>query len=165
MDLGQILARIDKDEYDTIHDAAEDVRLVWKNCMTYNADGSEFYKLAQSLSKRFEDKYAKLLKELNLQSPVKGEQTGPAPQPTLEEKRTFAKNLYRITKEELGKVIVDLDNQSPKAITKNTAEDQVEINVDEITPESFQNVSAFVEKCIENCSNTKKKKAKKARTS
>ncbi len=165
MDLGQIRKRIDEDKYNSIHEAAEDVRLVWKNCMTYNADGSDFYHLAQSLSKRFEDRYAKLRKELNVPSPEKTEKTGPAPEPTLEEKRTFAKNLYRITKEELGKVIVDLDNLCPQAITKNSAEDQVEINVDEITPEPFQTVMTYVTKCMENGGGNKKKKAKKARTS
>lgn len=184
MDLGQIKRKIEKDSYTTIHDAAEDVRLVWKNCMQYNADGSDFYKLAQSLSKRFEDKYTKLLKELNIQIPTKsgagdgggsgaGSSNGPAvvvPEPTLEEKRAFARHLYKISKEQLGKVIVDLDNECSKAITKNSAEDQLEINVDNIDPEPFRKVMAYVSECVGN-SNTRKKKggregkSKKSRTS
>lgn len=168
MDLGQIKSRLEKDEYNTLHDAAEDVRLVWQNCKQYNADGSDFYKLAESLSKRFEDKYAKLVKELNLQTPQNGKA---AAEPTLDEKRAFAKSLYKISKEELGKVIVDLDKGCPNAITKNSAEDQVEINVDNITPESFQSVMAYVTRCIADSGGNKKKKsgggskAKKARTS
>jgi hypothetical protein len=168
MDLGQIKDKLEKNEYNSLHDAAEDVRLVWKNCMQYNADGSDFYKLAQNLSKKFEDKYTKLLKELNVQSPQKGKT---AAEPTLEEKRAFAKNLYKISKEELGKVIVDLDTGCPDAITKNSAEDQVEINVDNITPESFQSVMAYVTKCVADGGGRKKKganggsKAKKARSS
>eukprot|EP01083_Nonionella_stella_P093953 263556_1 len=167
MDLGQIKHRLEKEDYNSLHDAAEDVRLVWKNCMQYNADGSDFYKLAQNLSKKFEDKYSKLSKELNIQIPQKGKS---AAEPTLEEKRTFAKHLYKISKEELGKVIVDLDTGCPDAITKNSAEDQVEINVDNITPDSFQSVMAFVTKCVAESGGRKKKsgggsKAKKARTS
>ncbi len=171
MDLGQIKRKLDKGEYPTIHDAAEDVRLVWKNCMQYNADGSDFYKLAQKLSKTFEDKYAKVLKELNVLSPEKKSGDGasnggesaavsaPAPEPTLEEKRAFAKNLYSISKEELGKVIVDLDNSCPKSILRNSAEDQLEINVDEIDPEAFQKAVSYVTKCIADSNGRKKKSA------
>eukprot|EP00551_Chaetoceros_affinis_P008380 CAMPEP_0203673614 /NCGR_PEP_ID=MMETSP0090-20130426/13246_1 /ASSEMBLY_ACC=CAM_ASM_001088 /TAXON_ID=426623 /ORGANISM="Chaetoceros affinis, Strain CCMP159" /LENGTH=228 /DNA_ID=CAMNT_0050539309 /DNA_START=99 /DNA_END=788 /DNA_ORIENTATION=+ len=182
MDLGQIKKKIEKEQYTTLHDAAEDVRLVWKNCMQYNADGSDFFKLADSLKKRFEDRYAKLLKELNIPPQTGGSGgtggsgsgsssgRGAAPVPTLDEKRTFAKNLYKISKEELGKVIVDLDAGCPEAITKNSAEDQVEINVDNITPESFQSVNTYVSKCVSDASGRKKKstggnKTKKARTS
>ena len=40
-----------------------DVNLVWNNCMTYNADGSEYYNLAANLKKIFEERYAKVIKE------------------------------------------------------------------------------------------------------
>lgn len=155
MDLGQIKKKIEKEQYASLHDAAEDVRLVWKNCMQYNADGSDFYKLADGLSKKFEDKYAKLSKELNVTSPPPGKA---AMAPTLEEKRAFAKNLYKISKEQLGKVIVDLDVTCPESITKNSAEDQVEINVDNISPESFVSVNAFVTKCVSDSGGGRKKK-------
>lgn len=69
MDLGQVKAKIERDEYTTVHHAANDVRLVWKNCMQYNADGSDFYNLASALSKRFEEKFKKLLKEAGVPAP------------------------------------------------------------------------------------------------
>jgi hypothetical protein len=47
MDLGLVKRKINEGKYKTIHEAAEDVRLIWKNCKTYNADGSDFYNLAQ----------------------------------------------------------------------------------------------------------------------
>ncbi len=143
--------------------------------MQYNADGSDFFKLADGLSKKFEDKYAKLTKELNITSPPSGSGSGggakSVSEPSLDEKRTFAKNLYKISKEELGKVIIDLDKGCPEAITKNSAEDQVEINVDNISPESFVTVNAYVTKCVAEGGNGRKKKtsgggkAKKARNS
>lgn len=40
-----------------------DVNLVWNNCMTYNADGSEYYTIASNLKKVFEEKYAKAVKD------------------------------------------------------------------------------------------------------
>ena len=63
MDLGTIKKKLEKGKYNSASDAATDVRLVWKNCMTYNADGSDFYKLADSYNKRFEERYQKLIDE------------------------------------------------------------------------------------------------------
>jgi|EP00979_Chaetoceros_neogracilis_P015450 hypothetical protein len=168
MDLSQVKRKIEKDEYASLHNAADDIRLVWDNCKKYNADGSDFYLLAETMAKKFEDKFGKLLKELNI-SDKPAENT--TPEPTLDEKKLFAKRLYKITKEDLGKVIIDLDNICPAAITKNSAEDQVEINVDNISPAAFKKVMQFVTSCVGDGSGRKKKsasssnKAKKARMS
>jgi len=168
MDLGHIKRKIEKEQYSSLHEAAEDVRLVWANCKTYNADGSDFFLLADNLSKKFEDKFSKLLKELNIsENPAEGTYH----EPTLDEKKLFAKRLYKITKEELGKVIIDLDEMCPAAITKNSAEDQLEINVDNISPAAFKKVMEFVTDCAADTSGKKKKsvppnnKNKKAKTS
>ena len=184
MDLGQIKKKLDKEEYASLYDAADDVRLVWENCKTYNADGSDFYLLAESMSKKFEDRFGKLLKELSLPdkkasgsgagSGTTGRgagSTGDLPEPSLDDKKMFAKRLYKISKEDLGKVIIDLDNICPAAITKNSAEDQVEINVDNITAVAFEKVMAFVSSVTVDSLSRKKKAAsssnknKKARTS
>uniref|UniRef100_A0A7S2WIF9 Bromo domain-containing protein n=1 Tax=Eucampia antarctica TaxID=49252 RepID=A0A7S2WIF9_9STRA len=157
MDLGQVKRNIETSKYKTIHEAAEDVRLIWKNCMTYNADGSDFYILAQNMSKKFEDKFSKLLKDVNV-SDTDGKAKS-SEEPTLEEKRGFAKGLYKISKEELGRVITDLDSKCPAALTKNSAEDEVEINVDQITPAVFHEVIGFVQGCIGDGGTGRKKKA------
>ena len=59
MDLGTVKKKIADGKYKSITNAADDVRLVWTNCMTYNADGSDFYNLAKNLNKKWEEKYAK----------------------------------------------------------------------------------------------------------
>jgi hypothetical protein len=41
MDLGTVREKLDKKEYGSVAEVAADVRLVWSNCMRYNADGSE----------------------------------------------------------------------------------------------------------------------------
>lgn len=63
MDLGTIKKKLGKGKYSDAADCSDDIRLVWKNCMTYNADGSDFYRLAESYSKRFEERYQKLMDE------------------------------------------------------------------------------------------------------
>merc|ERR1712194_848393 len=51
------------------------------------------------------------------------------------------------SKEELGKVITDLDTKCPKALIKNSAEDEVEINVDKISPAAFKEITEYVNSC------------------
>ena len=63
MDLGTIKRRLERGHYSTAHQVAEDIRLIWANCMTYNADGSDFWLLAKSYSRRFEDRYRKVKSE------------------------------------------------------------------------------------------------------
>jgi len=46
MDLGLVKQKITEGKYKSIHECAEDVRLIWRNCKAYNADGSDFYNLA-----------------------------------------------------------------------------------------------------------------------
>jgi hypothetical protein len=41
MDLGTVKSRIEASKYDTLDEIAHDIRLVWRNCMLYNRDGSE----------------------------------------------------------------------------------------------------------------------------
>lgn len=55
--------KLDRGDYSHPREFKHDVGLVWSNCMTYNADGSEYYNLASNLRKMFEDKYSKTIKE------------------------------------------------------------------------------------------------------
>lgn len=41
MDLGTVKSRIEASKYNSLEEIAADVRLVWRNCMLYNRDGSE----------------------------------------------------------------------------------------------------------------------------
>ena len=63
MDLGTIKSRLRKSKYAHASECADDVRQIWTNCMTYNDDGSDFYRLAHSYSRRFEERYQKLVDE------------------------------------------------------------------------------------------------------
>lgn len=181
MDLGLIKKKLNENKYKSIHEAADDVRLIWKNCMTYNTDGSDFYNLAQTMAKKFEEKFEKLCAQNEVAAAAAaagggggeggGTTTtsgGMVEEPTIEDKRAFAKSLYKIGKEELGKVIMDLDVKCPKALIKNSAEDEVEINVDLISPAAFAEVRDYVNEKVAEMGGAaaggkKKKSAKRAR--
>lgn len=64
MDLGTIKNRMeakDGSEYKNVREIYADVRLVFKNAMKYNDEGEDVYVMAQSLLKKFEEKWLKLL--------------------------------------------------------------------------------------------------------
>ena len=144
----------------------EDIRSVWTNCMTYNQDGSDFYLLAKNLSKKFEEKYNKLVSDLKLD--VRADSGGGAESSnncgvvTIDEKRSFARSLYTLSKEDLGKLILEVDNKCPAALTKNMGEDEAELNVDKIPAALFQGMKTFVANCNTTPPATKKGTKRKA---
>ena len=60
MDLGTIQKKLERQQYNTAWEVAQDIRLVWNNCMTYNAEGSDFWALAKQHLRRFEDRFRKI---------------------------------------------------------------------------------------------------------
>ena len=158
MDLGTVKKKIKSKEYTSFLQCGTDVKLIWNNCMTYNADGSDFYKLAQSLYKRWDTQYVKFLNDIGAKdTAVSGGNplssmtssaalppgsTGDGTQPqqqqatdrkvTLQEKRNLAKSFYHLTKEDLGKILIEIEKRSPAAIRRNASEDELDLNMDEI---------------------------------
>jgi len=65
MDLGTVKSWIDGGAYKDIHEFADDVRLVWRNALTYNAPGSQISIMAQTLADFFEHKFNALVARVN----------------------------------------------------------------------------------------------------
>ena len=51
MDLGTLKANLKNEQYSTVDECLEDLKLIWTNCKTYNVEGSEIWKLAHQLEK------------------------------------------------------------------------------------------------------------------
>jgi hypothetical protein len=66
MDLGTVKRKLDRSQFHEAAEVAFDIRQVWKNCMTYNAEGSDFWLLAKAYSKRFEDRYRRIRNEYDV---------------------------------------------------------------------------------------------------
>lgn len=58
MDLGTVKTRLNKNWYKSPREYAEDVRLTFRNAMTYNPRGQDVHMMAEQLSKIFEDRWA-----------------------------------------------------------------------------------------------------------
>jgi hypothetical protein len=63
MDLGTVKRKLERHEYGTAAECAYDIKLIWRNCQKYNAEGSEFWILAKSFIRRFEDLFRKVRHE------------------------------------------------------------------------------------------------------
>ena len=127
--------------------------------MTYNADGSDFFNLAHNLNKKWNDKFKKLLDDLRIKDTPVEPVGGAGGRLSNDEKRAFAKQLYKISKEDLGKILVEVERKAPTALTKSSAEDEIELNVDKIPSHLFGDLQSFVKQQIKADGKPNKKKA------
>ncbi|OWM88615.1 hypothetical protein CDL15_Pgr002382 [Punica granatum] len=67
MDLGTVQTRLNKNWYKSPREFAEDVRLTLCNAMLYNPKGQDVHFMADTLLKMFEEKWAVIEKEHNLE--------------------------------------------------------------------------------------------------
>ncbi|XP_028807815.1 transcription factor GTE4 [Neltuma alba] len=65
MDLGTVKTRLSKNWYKSPKEFAEDVRLTFRNAMTYNPPGQDVHIMAEQLSKIFEDRWAIIESDYN----------------------------------------------------------------------------------------------------
>ncbi|KAL6561782.1 hypothetical protein OROMI_017383 [Orobanche minor] len=65
MDLGTIKTRLSRNWYKSPRDFADDVRLVFRNAMTYNPKGQDVHIMAEQLSQIFEERWAIIEAEYN----------------------------------------------------------------------------------------------------
>jgi hypothetical protein len=144
MDLGTIKTKIENNKYSKIDEIAEDIRLVWYNCMLYNRDGSEYYHLADKFAKGFEHAYT-VLRRMEDTSHLDINRM-----PTLEEKMSLSHDLFKIGNNEIARALTIIETSCPGALSRKVSSDEVLINVDALTPSTFHEVNSFVMSCILN---------------
>ena len=176
MDLGTIKRKLESGEYAEcqypVEECAADIRLVWTNCMTYNQDGSEFYHLALTFAKKFEDVYSqfrklhKIILSTNIES-IDNENTNVERVvedtnriPTLDERLQLSYDIFRISQIEMGIILTLIEKESPSAVSyKGGSADEVLINFDIMAPPCFHQISKIIQGYL-----TKKKSNKKKRS-
>mmetsp|Transcript_6869 Transcript_6869/g.14996 ORF Transcript_6869/g.14996 Transcript_6869/m.14996 type:complete len:335 (-) Transcript_6869:1463-2467(-) len=140
MDLGTVKRKMDRGQYDNAAQCAADIRLIWDNCKTYNMEGSDFYILADGLSRRFEERYKKICDQHDVgedtsaasgassttpksaksssraaTNQVNSVPTGPL---SLDAKIGLATKIFRLSGQELGHAINILELRCPQALEK-----------------------------------------------
>ncbi|XP_077251153.1 transcription factor GTE4-like [Tasmannia lanceolata] len=81
MDLGTVKSRLNTNWYKFPREFAEDVRLTFRNAMTYNPKGQDVHIMADQLAKIFDERWAVIQAEYNL-NPIFVDQNAGLPTPT-----------------------------------------------------------------------------------
>lgn len=118
MDLGTVKQRLSRGYYEGLHECSSDIRLVWANAMLYNQPGSAIHQVAQQFSDDFESKYAVIAKE-DSDKP-----------PSMDEMKVWAEKFFRLTPEQSGIIIMSLEKVCPRALTRSSDGEEVDVNID-----------------------------------
>merc|ERR1719474_1801645 len=160
MDLGTVQSKLEGGKYGSADKFAEDIRLVFKNAMTYNTPGSGIYVVAENLFKQFERRFARITK----MAPYKRrknnnvERVGGEPS-SYEERQQFTNLVQQLTPPELGGVVELIDKKSPQALNDhNDNEDELDIEVYNIDGQTLKELIQFIEKTISKRGSRKKKR-------
>jgi len=94
MDLGTVRNNLIKKKYNKAEECAADIRLIWHNCMSYNAPSSKFYNLARSLSEIWEKEWSQSIGKNDSYKP-----------PSIEDLTIFAENTQRLSPSEMGNIL------------------------------------------------------------
>lgn len=116
MDLGTIEANMESGQYATADAFAYDMRLVWKNCMTFNHPDSDLYKVAEKLSKKFEKAYIKIKKQYKSAS----SSSSNASAGTASKRLAFSQTVQQLNNVQLGELVDLILKNEPDAITEGT---------------------------------------------
>ena len=66
--------------------------------------------------------------------------------------------MYKISKEDLGKILVEIEKKYPQALMRNSAEDEIELNVDKLPQPLFGDLQNYVKGCLSASGGGKPKK-------
>jgi hypothetical protein len=96
MDIRTVRTRIERREYGSRQECIEDVRCIWSNAMLFNGLGSKVYTAAKVCSETFE--------EIAMKSSVMKREESALP--SNEELAAFAEQCFRLSSEDLGKLLL-----------------------------------------------------------
>lgn len=145
MDLGTIKTKLEAQEYEKIEDVARDIRLVWSNCMVYNQDGSDFYHLASTFARKFEDSYAKL------QKPAASGEAAEADVeriPSLDERIQLSYEIFKISNLQMAHVLTMVEQSCPNAVCRKASADEVMLNFDVMSSQCFHEINRYTQACL-----------------
>ncbi len=137
MDFSTIQVNIAEDLIYTSADMiADDIRLVFTNCMKYNAEGSDFYNLARKNSTKFES--------LLLQLRRRQAHALDTESISMEAKEEMNRLMCKLSNANRGRLVAHLETSLPSTVYRSSIEPEVLINLDTMTKEEMVNLKKFV---------------------
>ncbi|KAA8523979.1 hypothetical protein F0562_010590 [Nyssa sinensis] len=168
MDLGTVKSRLTKNWYKSPREFAEDVRLTFLNAMTYNPKGQDVHVMAEQLLKTFEEKWAVMEAEYNLDWRFEMvDVVGRTPVPkkpkakdrdkrdmTFDEKQRLSTNLQSLPSEKLDSIVQIIKNSNS---TLCQHDDEIEVDIDSVDAETLWELDRLVTNYKKSLSKKKRK--------
>ena len=144
MDLGTVKENLINDKYIVFNGIINDLNLIWKNCRTYNSDGSDIVKYANYCEKKLNqliDKQFKDHKVLKESSKSKNENS----LLNLSDKSKFIEIIRDLTNEELTEIIKIILKECPKGI-EDIDNEKLQIKIDLLDYRTFDIIQNYIAK-------------------
>lgn len=151
MDLGTVQSKLEDGKYGSPSDFARDMRLIWKNAMTYNRPDSDIFETAEKLAKLFEKKIAKIKSNKKARTDGAagaGESSEANREVTRAERLSFSSMVSALTSEQLGSLVQMIQKECPEAINDDD-EEELEIEINNLDLQTLSQLNAFCHKCVD----------------
>ena len=158
MDLGTVKKNLLNGEYKIFQDIMSDIRLIWKNCRTYNLPGSEIVKMANHCDKKIKQLIDKQFK--NYQNKGTNKNKNENNTLTLAEKTKLIENIREQPNEGLTQIVKIILKECPKGIEDIDSE-KLQIKVDLLDKKTYDLINQFLEKNNSPANNEKSKSSRK----
>jgi hypothetical protein len=128
-------------------DFSKDMRLIWKNAMTYNRPDSDIFETAEKLAKLYEKKIAKIKTGKKA-----GKEEGAAKEldreVTRQDRLKFSTMVSTLTSEQLGSLVQMIQKECPEAINDDD-EEELEIEINNLDQSTLHQLNQFCVSCID----------------
>jgi len=155
MDLGTVQTKLEDGKYSSPADFSKDMRLVWKNAMTYNRPDSDIFETAEKLAKLFEKKIAKIKSNKKRAEGGAGAAAGGAAddrdgsrEVTRAERLKFASLVSGLSSEQLGQLVQLIQKGCPEAINDDD-EEELEIEINNLDGHTLAQLNTFCQRAVE----------------
>ena len=140
---------------------AADVRLVWKNAMSYNQEGSDIYAAAAALSKTFEKRFSKVKRTSSSSAGAGGNKRkradkGDTREVTRQDRLKFSQLVNQLTSDQLGRMVGIIQRNSPEALNED-GDEELEIEINAISPATLLELNAFAQDAVSGSGSKKKR--------
>ncbi|KAK1324890.1 Transcription factor GTE4 [Acorus calamus] len=150
MDLGTIRSRLSKNWYKSPKEFAEDVRLTFRNAMTYNPKGQDVHAMAEVLSNVFEERWVEIEAEYdNEVGSVVRSGSAPSPQRTLDRSESMTAPLRVYDVPLVGHAPAPKKPKAKDPLKRNmTMEEKTKLsfNLQALPPEKLEAIVQIIKK-------------------
>ena len=161
MDLGTVKKNLLDKVYNTFQDFLSDIDLIWKNCKTYNMNGSEIVKMCNHCEKVFKKQMEKLFKNYNSNSKKDKEKNNHNENVlSMNEKISLTEKIRILTSDGLTQVVNIITKECPKVI-ENIDSEKLQIKIDLLDHKTYKLLMDSIENMNKEKSSTHEKEKNK----